>query len=277
MARKRKKTEETNSDEFMQAFMEGESVASEAPVEEPVKEPEPTPEPVKEPQSVEESKPESTLEAVKEPEPTPEPVKEPELVKEPAKKTKSLKKASVSKLQKAKETLLKEYGEAVEWMTELHDGDVDKGGAPYWAHPLMVSLRAKNIAMQAKLDEKVAILAALLHDVVEDGKTTLKQIEARFGAEVAKVVGILTRDPKMSYMEYVKSIVASGSKMALLVKWADLIHNTNPKRMKKLVELDRARLSKKYDTALKLVEKAWPLLKKAGEEVTRNRKEAHHA
>ena len=265
MARKRKKTEETNSEEFMQAFMEGESAASEAPVEEPVNEPE----------IVEESKPEPTPEPVKEP----EHVKEPEPVKEsePVKKTKPLKKASVSKLQKAKETLLKEYGEAVEWMTELHDGDVDKGGAPYWAHPLMVSLRAKNIAMQAKLDEKVAILAALLHDVVEDGKTTLKQVEARFGAEVAKVVGILTRDPKMSYMEYVKSIVASGSKTALLVKWADLIHNTNPKRMKKLVELDRARLSKKYDTALKLVEKAWPLLKKAGEEVTRNRKEAHHA
>ena len=271
MARKRKKTEETNNDEFMQAFMEGESIANEAPIEEPVKKPE----------LVEESKPEPTTEPVKEPdpvkesEPAPESVKEPELVK----KTKPLKKASVSKLQKAKEALLKEkeYGEAVEWMTELHEGDVDKGGAPYWAHPLMVSLRAKNIAMKAKLDAKVAILAALLHDVVEDGKTTLKQIEARFGAEVAKVVGILTRDPKMSYMEYVKSIVASGSKTALLVKWADLIHNTNPKRMKKLVEIDRARLSKKYETALKLVEKAWPLLKKAGEEVTRNRKEEHHA
>ena len=160
------------------------------------------------------------------------------------------------------------------WMTELHEGDVDKAGAPYWMHPLMVAIRVKSIAERGHLDVETAVTAALLHDVVEDGKTTLSSIQRQFGMGVANVVGILTRDPKMTYMEYVAKVVASGSRIAMAVKWADVLHNTNPKRLAKLTEQDRNRLSKKYANARKLLEKAWSFLKAEGERIDLKRKEA---
>ena len=170
--------------------------------------------------------------------------------------------------------MTKEYSEAMAWMTELHEGDVDKAGVPYWMHPMMVSLRVKSLAARGGFDEQTAVIAALLHDTVEDGKTSIASIRRQFGPEVATAVAILTRDPKMTYMEYIARVVASGSRVAWAVKWADIIHNTNPKRLAKLKEADRNRLVKKYGNARKLLEKAWPFLKQEGEDINLNRKEA---
>ena len=87
-------------------------------------------------------------------------------------------------------------------------------------------------------------------------------------------MALLTRDPNLTYMEYIAKIVASGSKAALAVKWADLIVNTDPRRTAKLPEADRNSLSKRYGNARKMVEKAWPFLRRLGEKVDLKRKEA---
>ena len=126
---------------------------------------------------------------------------------------------------------------------------------------MAVAIRVKSLAKQAGVNVKLSVVSALLHDVIEDGHASIKEVEARYGRDVAKVVGILTRDPKLSYMEYIKEIVASASKPAVIVKYADLLHNTNPRRLEKLSERDRVRLTKKYETAKRLLENALPMLK----------------
>lgn len=156
---------------------------------------------------------------------------------------------------------MKEYADAIDWMTTLHEGDVDKNGVPYWTHPMAVAIRVKSLAKQSNVNVKESVVAALLHDVVEDGHASLKEIEARYGKEVAKTVGILTKSTKLSYMEYIKAIVASASKSAIIVKYADLLHNTSPRRLANLSAQDRARLTKKYEPAKRILENAFPLLK----------------
>lgn len=66
------------------------------------------------------------------------------------------------------------------------------------------------------------IIVALLHDVVEDTSITIEDIEKEFGRRVAKSVGVLTRKPEETYMEYIDRIIESHDMVAMCVKFADL-------------------------------------------------------
>ena len=256
MARRKKKVEEPAAE---QGF---EQPAAEAEVQErhPAEvQPTLTEEPKEEPAP---SEPEPVKENVQpEPEPKPEP--------KPVRKRKT-----VSEIKAEAKLEDQDVAAALAWMENLHSGDVDKAGVPYWMHPIMVYMRIKKLAVKSGLDRKPAEIAALLHDVVEHGHATVQQIEARFGKPTARIVSLLTRDPNLTYMEYIAKIVASGSREALAVKWADLIVNTDPKRLAKLPDADRNSLSKRYGNARKMVEKAWPFLKGIGERIDLKRKEA---
>ena len=159
---------------------------------------------------------------------------------------------------------------AYRFARRAHEGIRRRSGEPYILHPIAV---ATIVSQEIGLGSR-SICAALLHDVVEHGHATVQQIEARFGKPTARIVSLLTRDPNLTYMEYIAKIVASGSREALAVKWADLIVNTDPKRLAKLPEADRNSLSKRYGNARKMVEKAWPFLKGIGERIDLKRKEA---
>ena len=260
MARRKKRSEEAVEEEIKESVVEtteaeevtptSESESESKPVQEPTPEPEPEPEPDPEP----EPEPEP------EPQPTPEPAKP---QKKPRKTIKELKEEAINSDP--------DVSAAIEWMTKLYENEVDKIGAPYWTHPLTVSVQAKKLAEKAGLNSKIVVLSALLHDVVEDGHATIPEIEYLYGKEVAKNVDILTKNPNLTYLEYIKNVIASGSKIALAVKWADIIHNTNPVRMSKLKPIDKARLSKKYGNARKLIENVSPLLKEAGEKIDKKR------
>ena len=65
--------------------------------------------------------------------------------------------------------------------------------------------------------------AALLHDVVEDTGATLEEIEEQFGAEVAALVGTLTRRETESYAEYIERV--GRDPKARQIKLVDLAHN----------------------------------------------------
>jgi len=71
-----------------------------------------------------------------------------------------------------------------------HDGQVDKGGRPYILHPLRVML--------AMPDSK-HMIAAVLHDVLEDCDVNPALIRTRFGGEIREAVGALTRGSDESY------------------------------------------------------------------------------
>ena len=144
---------------------------------------------------------------------------------------------------------------AMEFLAVRCDGDTDKNGVPYWTHPVAVYVKTREMAKELGLDDS-ACIAALLHDVVEDGKATLDEVEKLFGPKVCEEVRILTHRKGTPYMEYVSGICSSGCREAMAVKLADLIHNTDPDRMARLPEEVRIRLSEKYGPAKAKMENA---------------------
>ena len=143
----------------------------------------------------------------------------------------------------------------MEFLAVLCDGDTDKSGVPYWTHPVAVYIKTREMVEELGLDDS-ACIAALLHDVVEDGKTTFGEVEKRFGPRVCEEVRLLTHRKGTPYMEYVSGIIASGCREAMAVKLADLFHNTDPDRLGRLPEDVRIRLLGKYVPARAAIKKA---------------------
>src|SRR5690606_1374672 len=72
---------------------------------------------------------------------------------------------------------------AFEFSQKAHKGQMRKSGEPYISHPIAVADILAGIGMDA-----TTIIAALLHDVVEDTDVSLEEIKERFGEEVARLV-----------------------------------------------------------------------------------------
>ena len=70
-----------------------------------------------------------------------------------------------------------------------HDGMTRASGEPYYYHPVEV---AKIVAREINIDE-ISVIAALLHDTVEDTSVTLSDIEYWFGKEVAVIINGVTK------------------------------------------------------------------------------------
>jgi (p)ppGpp synthase/HD superfamily hydrolase len=104
---------------------------------------------------------------------------------------------------------------------EAHRDQVDKTDMPYVFHPFHL---AEQMA-----DEDTTI-CALLHDVVEDTDYTLDDLrQIGFPDAVLEALALLTHDPAVSYMDYVKEIATNP--IAKAVKMADLRHNSDLSRM----------------------------------------------
>ena len=127
---------------------------------------------------------------------------------------------------------------ALEIVTTLFDGDLDKGGMPYILHLMYVYKKVSN------LDEKVV---ALLHDVIEDKKVTSDDlIEVGFPKKIVEDVEILTRVKPIDYNDYIENIINNGSIEALHVKLADLENNMDITRIKNPTVKDIERVEKRY-------------------------------
>ena len=101
----------------------------------------------------------------------------------------------------------------------LHAGQVDKQGRPYYEHPAVVEATVK--ACGGTVYQRAA---ALLHDVVEDGRATLGELrEAGVPSLALVLVDALTRRPGETYSEYIERLL--GTPEAVPVKEADLDHN----------------------------------------------------
>ncbi|RRD47941.1 bifunctional (p)ppGpp synthetase/guanosine-3',5'-bis(diphosphate) 3'-pyrophosphohydrolase [Tessaracoccus sp. OH4464_COT-324] len=108
-----------------------------------------------------------------------------------------------------------------------HAGQFRQRGEPYITHPLAVA----TILAELGMTEPV-IVAALLHDTVEDTDYTLEQCQADFSEEVAKMVDGVTKLDKLTYGDTAKAetirkmIVATSEEVRVLViKLADRLHN----------------------------------------------------
>ena len=118
---------------------------------------------------------------------------------------------------------------AYEIAAERHRDQVRSSGDPYLTHLLEVA----HILADMRLDA-TTLTAALLHDVVEDTEFPLSRIEERFGTEVARLVGGVTKISRLNMMAPETRQVENIRKMLLamvndvrvvLVKLADRLHN----------------------------------------------------
>ena len=120
--------------------------------------------------------------------------------------------------------------------TNAHAGQFDKGGNPYILHPLKVMHYTKS------LDEEIQCIA-LGHDVIEDTSVTYKDLrDAGMSERVITALKALTKVPGQTYEEYKEGVFANRD--AMIVKMADLRHNTDIRRLKGVTEKDIARMAK---------------------------------
>ncbi|MDI6097998.1 HD domain-containing protein [Actinoplanes sp. NEAU-A12] len=109
----------------------------------------------------------------------------------------------------------------------MHRGQFRKSGDPYITHPLAVAQICAELGM-----DTTTLVAALLHDTVEDTSYTLEALQGDFGNEVAHLVDGVTKFDKAYYGKAAegetirKMIVAAGKDVRVLViKLADRLHN----------------------------------------------------
>ena len=117
---------------------------------------------------------------------------------------------------------------AFEFAREAHSPQKRKSGEPYIIHPVCV---ARIVAEELELGAD-PVIAAFLHDVVEDTHYTIEDIRDRFGDDVAFLVGVVTKEKKEKYVQSkqvdnYRQILASMQYdvRALLIKLADRLHN----------------------------------------------------
>lgn len=133
---------------------------------------------------------------------------------------------------------------AIALAATAHTGQVDKVGAPYILHALRVMLA---------LETPEERMAGVLHDVVEDCGVTLEVLRAEgFPESVIRGVDAVTRREPETYEEFV--LRAKADPIGKRVKMADLIDNSDVRRLPEITEKDRVRLEK-YKRAMEELER----------------------
>ncbi len=110
---------------------------------------------------------------------------------------------------------------------KAHSGQLRKSGEPYITHPVAVAQILIDLGM-----DLATIMAALLHDTVEDTSYSIQQIKAEFGDEVTSLVDGVTKLDKLTYgptaeAETLRKMVVAMSRdiRVLVIKLADRLHN----------------------------------------------------
>src|SRR5438132_13733165 len=120
-------------------------------------------------------------------------------------------------------------GRAFSFAAEKHEGQQRRSGEDFIHHPW----GAAKICAELRLDEQT-IVAALLHDVVEDTDTDIEDVRAEFGDEVAHLVDGVTKLTRVQFQSreqaeaenYRKLIVAMAEDAGVsLIQLADRLHN----------------------------------------------------
>ncbi|HBQ37320.1 MAG TPA: bifunctional (p)ppGpp synthetase/guanosine-3',5'-bis(diphosphate) 3'-pyrophosphohydrolase [Rhodobacteraceae bacterium] len=127
---------------------------------------------------------------------------------------------------KTNEALIRQ---AYAYGAQMHDGQFRHSGEPYFTHPVAVAA----ILTQQRLDD-ATIITALLHDTIEDTKSTYSEVTELFGAEIAELVDGVTKltnlqlsSSETKQAENFRKLFMAMSKdlRVILVKLADRLHN----------------------------------------------------
>lgn len=126
-------------------------------------------------------------------------------------------------------TEIEQVRQAYRFADEAHLGQLRKNGDPYITHPIAVAVQCTEWKLDAQ-----ALMAALMHDVLEDCGVTKQELVERFGAPVAELVDGLTKLDKLEFDTREQNQAESFRKMLLamardvrviLIKLADRSHN----------------------------------------------------
>jgi len=118
---------------------------------------------------------------------------------------------------------------AYDYGVKMHEGQFRKSGEPYFTHPVAVAA----ILTEQNLDD-ATIITALLHDAIEDTKSTYSEVDRLFGREIAELVDGVTKLTNLQLSpaqneqaENFRKLFMAMSKdlRVILVKLADRLHN----------------------------------------------------
>jgi guanosine-3',5'-bis(diphosphate) 3'-pyrophosphohydrolase len=122
---------------------------------------------------------------------------------------------------------IKSVQQGYETAERFHRGQLRKSGDPYITHPLAVATILAELGM-----DTTTLVAALLHDTVEDTGYTLEQLKIDFGAEVAHLVDGVTKLDRAKFgaaaeAETIRKMVVAMARdpRVLVIKLADRLHN----------------------------------------------------
>ena len=122
-----------------------------------------------------------------------------------------------------------EVTRAYEYARAAHKGQFRKSGEEYITHPLHVAIILSEIGL-----DRTSMVAALLHDCVEDTDVTSEEVEAKFGSDVVRLVDGVTKLGKIVYdskeeaqMEDLRRMFIAMAKdnRVIIIKLCDRLHN----------------------------------------------------
>jgi GTP pyrophosphokinase len=139
---------------------------------------------------------------------------------------------------------------AYETAAQRHGGQYRKSGDPYITHPLAVATQLADLGM-----DTTTLVAALLHDTIEDTDYTLDEMRVEFGGEVTLLVDGVTKLDKVKLgdaakAETIRKMVVAMAKdpRVLVIKLADRLHN-----MRTLTFLPRPKQEQKAKETLEIL------------------------
>lgn len=145
---------------------------------------------------------------------------------------------------------------ALEFAAEKHRDQRRKGveASPYINHPIQV---AETLATVGEVGDLTTLMAALLHDTIEDTTTSPEELETLFGAEVASVVREVTDDKNLPKAERKRLQVEHSPHMsdrAKMIKVADKTCNVRDIGARPPADWDEQRRLEYFDWARQVVE-----------------------
>ena len=149
---------------------------------------------------------------------------------------------------------------AYQFARDAHEGQKRKSGEPYIIHPIAVA----KILVEMGMDTDT-IVAALLHDVVEDTEVELKEVETKFGSDVALLVDGVTKlgllpltSREEQQAENVRKMLLAMSRdiRVVIIKLVDRLHNMRT--------IDYVSEQKQRDKSLETMEVYAPIAHRLG-------------
>ncbi|MFW9848856.1 MAG: HD domain-containing protein [Candidatus Thorarchaeota archaeon] len=103
-----------------------------------------------------------------------------------------------------------------------HEGSFRSDGVPYVSHPIRVALHALSLGMTTE-----AVIAAVLHDVVEDTDISIRDVEEEFDHDIADIVAALTKPAHgtPNRNQIYESQLLNGPEEARMIKLLDIQDN----------------------------------------------------